>query len=77
MHNTGLFPEFQIRLNENARPEEISEDDWTLDHPLRWQTANFLENFSAVSFPALVQERERIEDALMMLDVPPATTEED
>ncbi len=48
-----------------------------MDHPLHWQTANFLENFLAVNFPALVQERERIEDALMMLDVPPATTEDD
>jgi hypothetical protein len=27
MQNTGLFPEFQIQLSENPRPEEIPDDE--------------------------------------------------
>jgi len=49
MKNTGLYQEFQIRTQENERPEDIPEDEWTQDHPLRWQTANFLDNFLAVN----------------------------
>jgi hypothetical protein len=41
MKNTGLYQEFHIRTQGNARPEDISEDEWIQDHPLRWQTANF------------------------------------
>ncbi len=37
------------------------------------QTASFLENFSVITYQALVQECERIEDALMMIDAPPTT----
>jgi hypothetical protein len=77
MQNTGLCPEFQIRLQENDRPDAIPEDDWTLNHPLRWQTANFLEKFSAVTLSDLLQERERIEDTLMMIDTPPIDSEDD
>jgi hypothetical protein len=76
MQNTGLYQEFQIRLQENDRLEEIPEDDWTLDHPLRWQTANFLENFSAVTYQMLLQERERIDDTLMMIHEPPLVAED-
>jgi hypothetical protein len=35
---------------------EIDPDEWVDDHPLQWQTANFLETFGAVPFAALVQE---------------------
>lgn len=42
MQNTGVYQEFQICTIENARPEEISEKDWADNHPLRWQTVNFL-----------------------------------
>jgi len=76
MQNTGLFSEFQIRLSENPRPEEIPEDEWTNNHPLRWKTANFLENFAAVKYEAIAQERERIDDTLMMLDVPPTASDD-
>jgi hypothetical protein len=77
MQSTGLYQEFQIRMQENDRPQEIPEDDWTLDHPLRWQTANFLENFSAVTYQMLFQERERIDDTLMMIDDPPISADKD
>jgi hypothetical protein len=76
MQNTGLFPEFQIRLSESPRPDKILEDDWTANHPLRWRTANILENFAAVSYKVLAQERERIDDTLMMLDNPPTGNDE-
>jgi len=76
MQNTGLFSEFQIWLSENPRPEEIPEDEWTNNHPLRWKTANFLENFAAVKYEAIAQERERIDDTLMMLDVPPTASDD-
>jgi hypothetical protein len=77
VQNTGLYPEFQIRLQENDRPDEIPEDDWTLNHPLRWQTANFLEKFSTVNLTTLIQECEHIEDTLMMIDTPPLDSEDD
>jgi hypothetical protein len=48
-----------------------------MDHPLRWQTANFLDKFSAVTLEALTQERKTIEDALAMLDVPPQTKDDE
>jgi hypothetical protein len=66
-----MYPEFQIRLQQNDRPDDIPEDDWTLNHPLRWQTAIFLENFSTVPFHILLQERERIDDTLMLIAEPP------
>jgi hypothetical protein len=34
MLNTGLYQDFQIRLEENVRTDEIPEEDWTMDHPL-------------------------------------------
>jgi hypothetical protein len=77
MQNTGMYPEFQIRLQENDRPDEIPEDDWTLNHPLRWQTANFLENFSTVPFEILLQEHERIDDTLMLIAELPSTKDDD
>jgi hypothetical protein len=39
--------------------------------------SNFLENFSAISLPTLIQERERIEDTLMMIDEPPTDSKDD
>jgi hypothetical protein len=77
MQNTGMYPEFQIRLQQNDRPDDIPEDDWTLNHPLRWQTAIFLENFSTVPFHILLQERERIDDTLMLIAEPPSTKDDD
>jgi hypothetical protein len=77
MHNTGLYQEFQIKLRENDKPDDIPEDEWTQDHPLRWQTANFLDNFAAVSFSALSQERENINDVLAMLDTAPQTRDDE
>ncbi len=41
MKNTGLYQEFQIRLQENDKPDEIPDEDWTQYHPLPWQTTNF------------------------------------
>jgi hypothetical protein len=53
---------------------EIGPDEWVDDHPMRRQTANFLETFGTVPFDALVQERERIDDVLTMLDALPQNT---
>jgi hypothetical protein len=71
IQNTGLYKEFLIRTQENPRPADIAEYLWTWDHPLCWQTANFLENFNAVTYDALLQEKDRIEDTLeMLVDTP-------
>lgn len=77
MQNTGLYQEFQIRTQENERPDDIPEDEWTQDHPLHWQTANFLDNFSAVNFEKLVASREQIDDVLTMLDEATQTKDDD
>jgi hypothetical protein len=66
IQNTGLYKEFLIRTQENPRPADIAAAVWTLDHPLRWQTANFLENFNSVTLDALKQEKDRIEDTIEM-----------
>jgi hypothetical protein len=49
IQNTGLYKEFSVRTQENPRPNDIAEDAWTIDHPLRWNTENFIENFNGVS----------------------------
>jgi hypothetical protein len=77
IQNTGLYKEFSIRTQENPRPNDITEEAWTIDHPLRWQTENFIENFNAVSMEALLQEKERIDDALEMLETVPVTANDD
>jgi hypothetical protein len=77
MQNTGLYQEFQIRTQVNERPEDIPENEWTQDHPLCWQTANFLDNFSAVNFEKLVASREQIDDVLTMLDEAPQTKDDE
>jgi hypothetical protein len=75
--NTGLYHEFLICTTENPQPADIPDDTWTFDHPLRWQTANYIENFNSVTFSALLQEKERVEDTLEMLnDIPMTSTEE-
>ncbi len=74
MQNTGLYQEFQIGTTENVHPEEIPEDKWVEDHPLWWQTINFLENFGALPSEAFIQERERIDDVLTILNEPPQTS---
>jgi hypothetical protein len=77
MQNTGLYQEFQIMTTENPRPEEIPEEEWTNDYPLWWQTINFLEKFGAVSLELYIQERERIDDVLAMLNEPPQVSTDD
>jgi hypothetical protein len=74
IQNTGLYHEFTIKTRKNPRPVDIPEDQSTLDHPLRWKTVNFLENFSDLKFKTLVQEREHIDDTLSMLDDAPLTS---
>jgi hypothetical protein len=67
MQNTGLYKEFSIGTTENPRPVDIPMAQWTFDHPLHWQTANFIENFNSVTLEALKQEKDRIDDTLEML----------
>jgi hypothetical protein len=50
---------------------------WTLDHTLCWRTANYLENFNAVTLEALIQEKDRIEDTLEMLVEAPQVAEDE
>ncbi len=70
MKNTGLYQECQIWLKENDKTDERSNEDWTQDHPLlHLQMAHFLDNFLSVSFAAVAQEHERIDDVLIMLDI--------
>jgi hypothetical protein len=64
MMNTGLFPEFQFRISENKRPEEIHEDQRVDEH---------LQNFSGVPSDIVQQERERIDDTLLLFDRQPLT----
>jgi hypothetical protein len=77
IQNTGLYQEFSIRTQENPRPDDIAAAVWNLDHPLRWQTANFLENFNSVTLDALKQEKDRIEDTLEMLVTLPEEANEE
>ncbi len=51
----GLYKEFAIRTQENQRPDDINEEDWTIDHPLRhWKSKNFIGNFNIVTLEALI-----------------------
>jgi hypothetical protein len=77
MQKTGLYHEFEIKTRELPRPAEIDEDDWDLNHPLRWERVNFLENFSGITYDMLKQERERIDDTLALLDNAPQTAGQD
>jgi hypothetical protein len=77
IRNTGLYQEFIIKTQENPRPADIAANAWTLDHPLRWQTVNFLENFNGVTIAALLQEKDRIDDTLEMLVETPQTVEDE
>jgi hypothetical protein len=77
MKSTGLLHEFQIKIGENPRPLEIEHDKWTNDQPMRCQTASFLVTFGTMPFEALVQERDRINDVLAMLDALLQTSDED
>jgi hypothetical protein len=77
MKNSGLYNEFQVKLDENPRPDEIAEEDWTVNHPLRWKTVIFLENFSDVPYERILQEREHIDDQLAMLEVTPVMAEDE
>jgi hypothetical protein len=43
IQNTGLYNEFNVCTQENLCPNDINEDAWITDHPLRWQTENFIE----------------------------------
>lgn len=72
-----MHHEFSNRTTENPRPADIAEDAWIFDHPLWWQTANFVENFNSVTLQALTQEKECNRDTLEMLDdVPLLATDE-
>jgi len=75
MKNSGLYNEFQVKLDENPRPDEIAEEDWTVNHPLHWKTVIFLENFSDVPYERILRERKHIDDQLAMLDVTPVMAE--
>jgi hypothetical protein len=77
MQNTGLYKEFLIGTTENPRPVDIPMAQWTFDHPLHWQTANFIENFNSVTLEALKQEKDRIDDTLEMLAEIPESTDDD
>jgi hypothetical protein len=77
MQSSGLYKEFILKTTENPRPNDIPEDEWVFDHPLRWQTENYLENFNSVTLATLTQEEERIEYTLEMLEeVPQVYTDE-
>ncbi len=71
IQNTGLYHKFTIRTQENQRPDDIPEDNWTQDHPLWWKTENYIKNFNGVTLDALLQEKEHIDDTLEMLDAAP------
>jgi hypothetical protein len=73
VQNKGLYHEFSIRTTENPRSQGIHEQELTDDHPLRWQQANFIENFNSVTLIQLVQEKECIKDTLDMLNDLPET----
>jgi hypothetical protein len=77
MQNTGLYHEFEIKTRELPRPAEIDEDDWDLNHPLRWERINFLKNFNGITYDMLKQERERIDNTLALLDDAPQTADQD
>jgi len=77
MKNSGLYKEFTVRTQENTLPPYIPEEQWTDVHPLRWQTANFIENFNSILITALLQEKERIDDTLELLEELPTTREDD
>ena len=49
--NTGLYHEFLICTTENPQPADIPDDTWTFDHPLRWQTANYIKTSTVSLFP--------------------------
>jgi hypothetical protein len=77
MQNTGLYKEFSIQTQENLRPVDINSAQWNFDHPLRWQTANFIENFNSVTLDALKQKKDCIDNTLKMLaDVPESADDE-
>jgi hypothetical protein len=69
--------EFQFRISENTCPEEIPIDEWNDDHPLRWETINFLQNFSGVTYEIIAEECDRIDDMLSILDQQPQTKNDD
>lgn len=48
-----------------------------LDHPLHWKTVNFLEHFSNLKYETFLQERERIDNILSMLDKAPQYADND
>jgi hypothetical protein len=77
MQNTGIYHEFELRTRELPRPAEIDEDNWDINHPLRWERVNFLENFNGITFEMLKQERERVDDTLAMLDEAPQMADDD
>lgn len=71
MHsNVGLYKEFTIRTQENQQPNDIDEEEWTADHPLCWNTENFLKNFNSVALDAILQEK-CIDENLILLDAAP------
>jgi hypothetical protein len=77
MQSSGLYKEFIIKTIENPCPNDIPEDEWVFDHPLHWQTENFLENFNGVTLATITQEKECIDDTLESLDdVPRVSTDE-
>jgi hypothetical protein len=49
--NTGFYHEISIRTTETPRPADIPDDAWTFDHPLRWQTANYIKTSTVSLFP--------------------------
>jgi hypothetical protein len=58
-------------------PNDIPADGWVFNHPLCWQTENFIENFNGVTLATITQEKERIDDTLELLDdVPQVSTDE-
>lgn len=34
MKNSGLYNEFQVKLDKNPHPDKIAEEGWTVNHPL-------------------------------------------
>jgi len=68
--DTGLVAEFDIRIRENPRPDAIAECAWA-DHPDRFETINFLEDYTVATLTQVKAERDRILATIAGLDAAP------
>ena len=67
MKNVGLKAEFDVIIQENPRPDNVTADNWQND-PTRFAVQNILDSYAGVTLPQVKATRDAIRQTVAALD---------